>query len=174
MKFFDGKTRAFCLALLCFVALGSAAAVARKQFSISESGKPNVHVSLTGIVVRNKENIPVEKASLVKPGEVLDWTIISQNDGTAPAQQYKAIGMIPNGTELVKGSVNADRSASVLYSIDNGKSYSAQPMVPEKQADGSIKQVAAPVAMYTHLQYEWTDPLMQGSKLVASYKVRVK
>ena len=43
-----------------------------------------------------------------------------------------------------------------------------------KQADGSVKRVAAPISMYTDIRYEWADPLAQGGKLSASYKVRVK
>ena len=62
----------------------------------------------------------------------------------------------------------------MVYSIDNGKTYSAQPTIEEKQADGTVKTVAAPVSMYTQLRYEWADPLASGGKLQASYKVRVK
>jgi hypothetical protein len=47
-------------------------------------------------------------------------------------------------------------------------------MVEEKQADGSVKQVPAPVSMYTQVRYEWSDALAGGGKLNASYKVRVK
>jgi hypothetical protein len=34
--------------------------------------------------------------------------------------------------------------------------------------------VLAPASMYTEIRYEWADPLVQGGKLSASYKVRVK
>src|SRR6266436_1610962 len=43
-----------------------------------------------------------------------------------------------------------------------------------KQGDGAVKRVPAPVSMYTEIRYEWADPLAQGGKLSASYKVRVK
>jgi hypothetical protein len=86
---------------------------------------------------------------------------------------YKAVGHIPHGTEFVAGSAKAD-GASAVYSIDGGKSYSAQPTIEQKQADGSVKRVPAPLAMYTDIRYEWADPLAQGGKLSASYKVRVK
>jgi hypothetical protein len=47
-------------------------------------------------------------------------------------------------------------------------------MIDEKQADGSINRVAAPVSMYTQVRFEWADALAPGGKLVASYQVRVK
>jgi hypothetical protein len=75
---------------------------------------------------------------------------------------------------LVAGSTTADGSATVVYSIDNGENFSAQPTIEEKQADGTVKIVPAPISMYTQLRYEWSDPLASGSKLQASYKVRVK
>ncbi|MDT5261558.1 MAG: hypothetical protein QOC61_562, partial [Acidobacteriota bacterium] len=59
-------------------------------------------------------------------------------------------------------------------SIDGGQSFSTQPVVEERQADGSVKTVPAPVSMYTEVRYEWSDALAAGGKLSASYKVRVK
>jgi uncharacterized repeat protein (TIGR01451 family) len=167
------RTRTLVLAALCLLVLGGAAA-AYAQRKMAKTGRPDVKVLLTGAIERGGEVLPVEKAQTVNPGEILQWTITSQNDGDAPARQYKAVGQIPRGTTLVAGSTTADGSATVVYSIDNGKTYSATPMVEEKQADGSVKLVPAPVSMYTQLRYEWSDALAGGGKLNASYKVRVK
>lgn len=166
--------RALPLAALCLLVLGGAAALAQRQFRTAERGRPEVKVMLSGSVLRDREKLPLEKTATVNPGEILDWTITSMNDGTASASNYKAIGQIPKGTALVAGSATADGSATVVYSIDNGKTFSAQPQIEEKQADGTVKQVPAPVSMYTQLRYEWADPLASGAKLQASYKVRVK
>jgi len=117
--------------------------------------------------------IPPLQRQAENPGEVLDWTMTSENDGNAPALNYKAVGHIPSGTVFVAGTAKAD-GASTVYSIDGGKSYSSQPVIEEKQADGSVKRVPAPVSMYTDIRYEWADPLAQGGKLAASYRVRVK
>ena len=166
--------RALPMAALCLLLLGGAAALAQRQLRAGEHGRPEVKVSLSGSVARGDERLPLEKAATVTPGEVLDWTITSENDGSAPAHNYKAVGQIPKGTVLVAGSTTADGTASVSYSIDNGKSFSAEPTIEERQADGTVKQVPAPVSMYTQLRYEWSDPLAGGGKLQASYKVRVK
>jgi uncharacterized repeat protein (TIGR01451 family) len=162
------------LALAALLMLGGAAAFAQRQFKMIASGRPEVTVVLNGTVSRENASIPVEKASVVQSGEVLNWTIISENGGNAPAHEYKAVGQIPPGRQFVAGSATSDGSATVVYSIDNGKTYSAQPTVEERQADGSVKRVPAPVSMYTQLRYEWADPLAQNGKLSASYKVRVK
>lgn len=161
--------------VLCLLVIGSAAAVAQKKFMLHlSSARPVVKVFLSGTVEREKSLIPVEAASTVKKGEVMNWTITSTNEGNAPAHEYKAVGVVPVGTEFVAGSVAADGSAKVTYSIDNGKSFSTQPTIEEKQADGSMKKVPAPASMYTQIRYEWADPLNQGAKLNAFYKVRLK
>lgn len=157
---------------LCLLVLGSAAAFAQKKFMMLTAARPVVKVMLAGAVERDNAMVPVEKASLVKSGEVMDWTITSVNEGNAPANEYKAVGKIPAGTQFVAGSANAE-GATVTYSIDNGKTFSATPTVDERQADGSIKKVPAPVSMYHQIRYAWSTPLNQGTQVNATYKVRL-
>jgi uncharacterized repeat protein (TIGR01451 family) len=137
-------------------------------------GRPEVKVALTGTITRNNQMLPVEKAGLLHPGEILHWTITSHNDGTAPAHQYKTIGEIPSGTAYILGSAQADAAVNIVYSIDGGKTFTAKPLLEQKQPDGSLRKVAAPATMYTHIRYEWDTPLAEGKQLLASYKVRVK
>jgi uncharacterized repeat protein (TIGR01451 family) len=156
------------LSLLAVTAVGFA-----QRHLISAIARPEVKVQLSATVERDSELVPLEKASAVRPGEVLDWTILSENSGNAAAHDYKTVARIPRGTEFIAGSAKAE-GAKAVYSIDNGKSFSDKPTVEEKQADGTVKRVAAPVAMYTDIRYEWSDPLAQGGKLSAAYKLRVK
>ncbi len=158
---------------MCLLVLGSAAAVAQKRFMVLRTARPDVKVQLSGAVERDNARIPLQEAAIVKSGEIMDWTITSINEGDAPAREYRAVGAIPTGTQFVAGSVSADGSARVTYSIDNGRSFSEEPTIEEKQADGTTKKVPAPASMYTQVRYEWTDPLNQGAKLNASYKVRL-
>lgn len=177
MKKLNRKSRVLAAAALCVLVAGTAGAFARQQLAAhraAASGRPEIRVALTGAVARADERVPVEKAGVVHPGEVLDWTITSVNEGDGAAREYRTVGQIPRGTSLVAGSATAEYDAAVTYSIDGGKTYSAQPTVAERQPDGSVKQVAAPVSMYTQVRYEWAEPLAAGQKLAASYKVRVK
>jgi uncharacterized repeat protein (TIGR01451 family) len=158
---------------LCLLILGSAAVFAQKKFMMLRTGRPAVKIMLSGVVERDDAKVPVEKAALVKSGEIMDWTITSVNEGNAPANEYNAIGKIPAGTQFVPGSANADRSAAITFSIDEGKSFSGTPMVDERQADGSIKKVPAPASMYNQVRYAWPTPLTEGDKVNATYKVRL-
>ncbi|MEA2206222.1 MAG: hypothetical protein QOE77_2998 [Blastocatellia bacterium] len=138
------------------------------------NNRPLVKLFLTGAIQRDSKSIPIEQAGPVTPGEVVSFTMNSVNEGGAPAREYRAIGQIPSGATFVAGSALAERDTQVSYSIDNGQMFSATPMIEEKQADGTIKRVAAPVSMYTQVRFEWADPLAAGGKLVTSYQVRVK
>jgi len=166
------KFAAISAAALSLLVVG-AAAFAQKHFMMSGALRPEVKMQLSGSVERDSARVALDKATVVKPGEILDWTMTSENQGTAPALEYKSVGHIPRGTEFVPDSAKAD-GAKTVFSIDGGKSFSPQPMIEEKQADGSTKRVPAPAAMYTEIRYEWADALVQGGKLSASYRVRVK
>jgi uncharacterized repeat protein (TIGR01451 family) len=162
------------LAVLCLFALGGVVGFAQRHFALAAAARPEVKVFLAASVERDNSLVPVEKAQLVKAGEILNWTISSENSGGASALDYKTVSRIPAGTTFVAGSAKAEGSTKVAYSIDGGKSYSATPMIDEKQADGTVKKVAAPVSMYTNVSYQWADPLAPGGHVTASYKVRVK
>ena len=138
------------------------------------AARPEVKVMLTGTVERENQAIEIEKAGLLNPGEVLNWTILSQNTGNAPAHNYKTVGEIPAGTAYVAGSAKAAGNATILFSIDQGKTFATKPTIEQKQPDGSSRQVPAPTTMYTHIRYEWNDPLSEGKQVSATYKVRVK
>ena len=161
------------LLALCVVALVGGAAFAQRQLK-AVAGRPEIKVELAGSVERGGARLALDKVENVKPGEILDWRIVSSNEGTGAARDYKAVGHIPAGTVLVAGSAAAESGSTVTYSIDGGKTFSTQPIVEERQPDGSVKMVPAPVSMYTEVRYEWSDALAAGGKLSASYKVRVK
>lgn len=174
MRSTNKRTRVAPLVVLALFALGGVAALAQRQMSRAENGRPDVKIQLSGSVKRDGQAIALDKAESVQPGEVLEWKIVSENDGTAPARDYKTIGHIPAGTSFVAGSAAAEGGSVVTYSIDGGKTFSALPVVEEKQPDGTVKKVPAPVSMYTEVRYEWSDKLEAGATLTASYKVRVK
>ena len=161
------------LLALCVVALVGGAALAQRQLKAA-AGRPEVKVELAGAVERGGARLALDKVDNVRPGEILDWQIVSSNEGTGAARDYKAVGHIPAGTVLVAGSAAGESGSTVTYSIDGGKTFATQPVVEERQPDGTVKKVPAPVSMYTEVRYEWSDAFAPGGKLSASYKVRVK
>ena len=162
------------LALVVVALVGGGALAQRQLKAAAGGGRPEVKVELSGSVERGDDRLALDKVENVKPGEILDWQIVSSNEGSGDARDYKAVGHIPAGTALVAGSAAGESGSRVTYSIDGGKTYSTQPVVEQRQPDGSVKMVPAPVSSYTEVRYEWSDALAAGGKLSASYKVRVK
>jgi uncharacterized repeat protein (TIGR01451 family) len=171
----SSKNRATAFVITCaLLVIGGAAVFAKTGAARMFTSRPEIKVALSGTVHRGQADLPLDKAEAVGSGEVVNWSIVSSNVGNAAAHDYKTVGQIPKGTSFVEGSAKADAHVAVTYSIDGGKTFTAQPMIAEKQPDGSMKQVPAPVAMYTQVRYEWADPLAAEGKLTASYQVRVK
>jgi uncharacterized repeat protein (TIGR01451 family) len=165
------------LAALALLVVGGVGVFAQRNYMVRDNAparQPDVRVALAGAVERAGARVALDKAGEVHPGEILAWTITSANEGDGAAREFKTIGQIPAGTVLVANSVTADGAATVTYSIDHGKTFTAQPMVETKQADGTTKRVPAPISMYTQVRYEWSDAFAAGGKLTAAYKVRVK
>ena len=116
------------LLALCVVALIGGAAFAQRQLKATAGGgRPEVKVELTGSVERGGARLSLDKVENVKPGEILDWQIVSSNEGSGDARDYKAVGHIPAGTALVAGSAAGESGSNVTYSVDGGKTYSTQP-----------------------------------------------
>ena len=163
--------------MVAILALSGLAVFAANNETVSRAlniARPDVKVQISGSVKREDKTITLDKAEAVKAGEELDWKISSANEGAGDAQNYRVVGQVPKGTSFVAGTAKGEEAAKVSYSIDGGKSFSAQPMIDEKQADGSVKKVAAPVSMYTQVMFEWANPLVSKATLNAAYRVRVK
>lgn len=136
--------------------------------------RPDVKVQISGSVQREDKTVLLDKAANVKVGETLDWNINSVNEGAGDAQNYRVVGQVPKGTIFVAGTAKGEESPQITYSVDGGKTFSAQPLIDEKQPDGSIKKVAAPISIYTQVMFEWAKPLASQAKFNAVYRVRVK
>src|SRR5215213_7585735 len=89
------------LLALCVVALVGGAAFAQRQLKAANAGRPEIKVELAGAVERGGARLALDKVEDVKPGEILDWQIVSSNEGAGAARDYKAVGHIPQGTTLV-------------------------------------------------------------------------
>jgi len=88
MKTLKRNMNAPVVAALCLLLVGTAGAFAQRQIASARksAGHPEVKVRLAGALKRNDESLALDKVSAVHPGEILDWTITSANEGDAPAR----------------------------------------------------------------------------------------
>lgn len=101
--------------------------------------------------------------------------VIGANNGDRTASNLIVTQPIPKQTAYVLNSSTTIKStASVTYSIDNGKTFVAKPTVQVKLANGKVETRPAPAEAYTHVRWKFTNAIAAKSIVAAAYQVRVK
>jgi len=117
------------------------------------------------------EYVPVDK---VQSDDILVYNITYTNVGENDAQNASVVDPIPDGTTYVMDSTGGE-GADILYSIDGGFSYHRPPVTYEgTKADGSVEEIMAPAAMYTHIKWVIGKIIAPGMSGLLSFKVKVK
>jgi uncharacterized repeat protein (TIGR01451 family) len=126
--------------------------------------------TIKGKTTMQWEALNSQQAAVV-PGNLLRYTLAAKNNSPNPMQQFVMTQPVPARTVLVADSVKLldNVGANVTYSIDNGKTYSAQPIV---KVQG--KTQPAPIQSYTHLRIQPDRALAAKQAMTAQYQVRVK
>ncbi|NJN30269.1 MAG: DUF11 domain-containing protein [Synechococcales cyanobacterium RM1_1_8] len=112
--------------------------------------------------------------AVVQPGDVLRYSLSSSNIGDAAAKNLVLNQPIPAQMTYVLNSARSNAGLRVTYSIDNGRTFVAQPKVKVKQADGSIVEKPAPAEIYTHVRWQAQGDVAPATNLMASYEVKVR
>jgi len=111
--------------------------------------------------------------SRVLPGDTLRYHLLFTNVSAGAVHGIVLDNPIPAGLRYAAGSAKADRSdVAILYSIDGGKSYSAEPMI-EAVVDGKREQHAAAPELYTHVRWAIRGDVPTGAQVRAEYDAQV-
>jgi uncharacterized repeat protein (TIGR01451 family) len=110
----------------------------------------------------------------VKSGDILRFTVSGKNEGTKAAQNFAVTQPVPRGTVLALNSAQASTPASVVYSIDQGKTFVAQPVVKVTLADGKVVEKPAPAEAYTHVRWQMPTALEPNANVATTYQVTVR
>lgn len=108
----------------------------------------------------------------VEPGDILRYTVDGANSGDVDAANLQITQPVPANTLYSIGS--ATGSTTITYSIDNGKSFVAEPMVEVVQADGSVELEPAPAEAYTHVKWSFDESLGSAENVKVAYEVTVQ
>lgn len=112
-------------------------------------------------------------ATDVLPGDVIRYTLRFTNRQDAPVRNVVFANPIPSGLRYVAASAAATAAdAVVTYSIDGGKSYSAQPMI-EVVENGERRSVPAPSQMYTHVRWTLAGWVQPGAQVTAEFRAEL-
>jgi uncharacterized repeat protein (TIGR01451 family) len=133
--------------------------------------RPDVKLNLA-VERRNGESWQGGNLNDARPGDVLRYALKGKNQGNRAASNFTLTQPVPARTVYVAQS--ATGNAQVTYSLDQGKTYSAQPMIQVKRADGSLESRPAPAESYTHVRWKFQNAIEPGANISAFYQVRVR
>ena len=107
------------------------------------------------------------------PGDVVQYRLTFTNTTGAPVLNVEFKDPLPAGLRYVASSASADREdVSIAYSIDGGRTYSAQPMI-EETVNGEKVVRPAPAEMYTHVRWLVTGWVQPGTEVTAQFRARL-
>lgn len=113
------------------------------------------------------------KDTMVQKGTILRFQVVAKNTGDRAAEKFVVTRSIPKGTTYEIGTATQSEAA-LTYSIDNGKTFAANPMVQITLSDGRTEMQPAPPEAYSHLRWTFDKSIAPKNRLEVTYDVRVR
>lgn len=112
---------------------------------------------------------------VVQPGDVLRYAVTGKNNSNRAVRNLVVTQPIPKQTAYLLNSVTVKNSkAKVTYSINNGKSFVAKPIIQVKLGNGKVETRPAPAEIYTYVRWKFEQPISPKTVVNATYQVRVR
>ena len=111
--------------------------------------------------------------AVVNPGDVLRYTISSENPGAGVANDLVVTQPIPEKMTYELDTAKSKNQAEVVFSIDNGKTFVAKPTIIIETEDGKTIEQPAPAETYTHVRWKFGS-LDPAENIAATYEVQVQ
>jgi uncharacterized repeat protein (TIGR01451 family) len=108
---------------------------------------------------------PIVGRAAVKPGDIIQYTVIAKNNSRCPLKNLMLKQPIPRGTNYLKDSATGVDGAELLFSIDGGKTFVARPKIDNKEA---------PASAYDYIRWRFPNKIRTQSQVWTKYKLQVK
>jgi uncharacterized repeat protein (TIGR01451 family) len=113
--------------------------------------------------------------AVVQPGDIIRYTVNGKNNGKQAAKNLVITQPIPKRTLYVLNSASLiTGEGTITYSVDNGKSYLANPTVQVKLPDGKTVTKPVPAEQYTHIRWSISQTIAPQQVVSATYQVKVR
>lgn len=119
---------------------------------------------------------PLQGEVVVKPGDVLRYTVTGANQSDRPVKNLVVNQAVPQGMVYALGSATAstNSAAKITYSIDKGSSFVEKPMVQVKLPNGKVEMKPAPAEAYTNIRWTFASAVSPKGAVKAMYQVKVR
>ena len=109
-----------------------------------------------------------------KVGDVFRFTVTGKNEGTREAKSFMITQPVPRGTVYELNTATVAEGITATYSIDQGKTFVARPMVKVSLPNGEVQERLAPAEAYTHVRWSIAQDLAPSASVAAAYQVKVR
>lgn len=116
----------------------------------------------------------LEGEATVQPGDKLRYVVESSNASEISAEKLMITQPVSAAMTFVIGSEKGNTAAEATYSIDNGATFVAKPMVEVTLPDGTVEMQPAPAEAYTHVKWNFSKSLGKDEAVKVSHEVTVK
>ncbi len=128
---------------------------------------------LVRVEVKDGKNVEVfEKATGVKPGQVMEYRVKATNPGSKAITNISLDLPIPRTTAYLENTATLSKDAALLASWDFKRSFGATPLKRKITRDGKTVEELVPASEYTNLRWVIRTPLAAGASF--EFKARVK
>lgn len=110
----------------------------------------------------------------VQPGDILRYVVASENEGEMAAENLVIAQPISPELTYRLGSAKGNDIAVTTYSIDDGKTFVAEPMVEVTLPDGTVEMQPAPAEAYTNVKWDFSQALGAKAAVSVSLEATVK
>ncbi|ANV84859.1 hypothetical protein AWQ21_11000 [Picosynechococcus sp. PCC 7003] len=128
----------------------------------------------TQVAWRSLEGTALRPAPKVKPGDIVRYTISGNNQTNQAVSGLVLTDDLPANTVYVMNSAATVGGATITYSIDGGRTYTANPTIQVTLEDGRTATVPAPPERYTHIRWTFSGAVPPRSAVSGQYQVRVQ
>jgi len=115
----------------------------------------------------------ISDGAVVNPGDILRYTITSANPEAATVKDLTITQPIPDQMVYELDTATSENEAEVIYSIDNGETFTAQPTITIETENGEQIEAPAPAETYTHIRWQFGS-LAPTADIAATYEVKVQ
>jgi uncharacterized repeat protein (TIGR01451 family) len=140
----------------------------------AQQGKPQALViTARNLMTGDARHRALADSTALLPGDVVEYRLVFTNLNTVAVRNIELKDPIPSGLRYVLASAKTDRDDTLIeFSIDGGKTYSAQPMVAVI-VDGKPVERPAPVQRYTHVRWTVQGSVQPGAQVTAEFQARL-
>jgi len=162
-----GKIQSFLMWMFCALILVSYQASFAIQGHLKVTSKAHKMVMVNKGGKRLHQFVP---ATLVLPGETVQYNTFFQNIGNKPADNINIVNPIPKHTVYLANSARG-QNTNIVFSVDGGKNYGKAGTLRVRGRDGKI-HVAKP-SDYTHIRWQYHGRLAPRAQQAVTFRVRL-